>query len=360
MDVGFFLEILGMNSTSGNELRLSEFLKERLPFYIPEKKFPDFRVFEQKVDENSMNLLLDWSGTGCPEYVFCTHMDTVPPYIKPSLGLVGKGDRLPDGKIAEQDDTLITGRGSCDAKGQIFTMLNAAIRLAEDGFSNIGVLLVSGEETGSYGAKAWDKEMPGGKFVLVGEPTDNKMISASKGTKQYGLTFFGKSCHSGYPEHGESAIDIFVDFVDRLREVEFPDDPILGRTTWNIGELSSDNPHNVLSPEISFRIYFRTTFATDSLIDNALLSICPPSATIDQYGGDDPKEYFHEVPGVGSQISCFGSDAPRLTKFQKKAIYGPGSILTAHTDNEYVLLSDILSAAQTEKRIMEFAIDNKI
>ncbi|MDY6385640.1 MAG: hypothetical protein SPL26_08950, partial [Bacteroidales bacterium] len=135
MDVGFFMEILGMNSTSGNELRLSEFLKERLPFYIPEKKFPDFRVFEQKVDENSMNLLLDWSGTGCPEYVFCTHMDTVPPYIKPSLGLVGKGDRLPDGKIAEQDDTLITGRGSCDAKGQIFTMLNAAIRLAEDGFS---------------------------------------------------------------------------------------------------------------------------------------------------------------------------------------------------------------------------------
>ena len=79
MDVEFFLETLGMNSTSGNELRLSEFLKERLPFYIPEKKFPDFRVFEQRVDENSMNLLLDWSGTGCPEYVFCTHMDTVPP-----------------------------------------------------------------------------------------------------------------------------------------------------------------------------------------------------------------------------------------------------------------------------------------
>ena len=252
MDVGFFLEILGMNSTSGNELRLSEFLKERLPFYIPEKKFPDFRVFEQKVDENSMNLLLDWSGTGSPEYVFCTHMDTVPPYIKPSLGLVGKGDRLPDGKIAEQDDTLITGRGSCDAKGQIFTMLNAAIRLAEDGFSNIGVLLVSGEETGSYGAKAWDKEMPGGKFVLVGEPTDNKMISASKGTKQYGLTFFGKSCHSGYPEHGESAIDIFVDFVDRLREVEFPDDPILGRTNWNIGELSSDS-----SPRTSLASFAR-------------------------------------------------------------------------------------------------------
>lgn len=351
--------MLGINSTSGSELRLSEFLKERIPFYIPKNKFPDFNVFEQKVDESSSNLLLDWSGTGHPEYVFCTHMDTVPPYIKPILSLIKEGDRLPDGRIAEQDDTLITGRGSCDAKGQIFTMLNAALELAKEGFRNIGVLLVSGEETGSYGAKAWTKAMPGGEFVLVGEPTDNKMISASKGTKQYGLTFFGKSCHSGYPEHGESAIDIFVDFVNRLRDVEFPDDPILGKTTWNIGELSSNNPHNVLSPEISFRIYFRTTFASDSLIGNALLSICPPSATIDSYGGDDPKEYFHDAPGVDSQISCFGSDAPRLTKFKKKAIYGPGSILTAHTDNEYVLLSDILSAAQTEKKILKYAIDDK-
>lgn len=357
MDVNFFLEILGINSTSGNEIRLSEFLKERLPFYIQEKKFPDFRIFEQKMGGSSRNLLLDWSGKGHPEYVFCTHMDTVPPYIRPVLSLVKKGDRLPDGRTAAQDDTLITGRGSCDAKGQIFTMLNAAIGLAGDGFSNIGVLLVSGEETGSYGAKAWNREMPGGKFVLVGEPTENKLISASKGTKQYGLTFFGKSCHSGYPEHGASAIDIFVDFVDRLKEVQFPDDPILGKTTWNIGELRSDNPHNVLSPEISFRIYFRTTFATASLIDNALLSICPPSAIMDSYGGDDPKQYFHDVPGVCSQISCFGSDAPRLAKFKKKAIYGPGSILTAHTDNEYVLLSDILSAAQAEKKILKYAID---
>jgi acetylornithine deacetylase len=357
MDVNFFLEILGTDSTSGSEIALSELLKGSLLDASFRKRHGDFVISEQEVDGNSRNMLLDWSGTGHPEYVFCTHLDTVPPYIKPSLSLVANGDRLPDGRTADRNDTLITGRGSCDAKGQIFTMLNAASELAAEGIRNIGVLLVSGEETGSYGAKAWNREMPGGRFVLVGEPTDNKMISASKGTKQYELTFYGKSCHSGYPEHGESAIDIFVDFVNKLREVQFPEDMILGKTTWNIGELHSDNPHNVLSPEITFRIYFRTTFASDSLIDNALLSLCPASATFKSFGGDEPKDYFHDVPGVGTQISCFGSDAPRLAKYQAKAIFGPGSILTAHTDNEYILLSDIASAIETEKKIMRHVIE---
>ena len=372
MDLDLFLEILGIDSTSGQERRLAEFLRERLgrSFALaqddkggaqddkggaqddkggaqgPDGQAMGPRVEEFEVGDGTVNLLLDWSGTGHPEFVFCTHLDTVPPYIPPIVELVKKGDLLPDGRKAEQDDTMIKGRGSCDAKGQIFSMYNACLRLAKDGYKDFGLLLLAGEETGSHGAKAYTKNNPGGEFVLVGEPTDNCLASAGKGTKAFEVTIPGKACHSGYPENGVSAVEWFVDAVNKLRLTDFPEDPILGKTTWNIGDLVSSNPQNVLSPELSFRIYFRTTFATDETVQRKLLEACPPGTVIQAFGGDTPMRYFSEIEGIPSKPVSFGSDAPRLDKFARRAICGPGSILTAHTDKEYVLVSDLKEAVE--------------
>jgi acetylornithine deacetylase len=346
MDTGLFLEILNIPSTSGSERSLAEFLQERLPFGGCLT-----RCFE--VGDGTLNMLLDWSGTGSPSFVFCTHIDTVPPYIPPAVVYVSKGDILPDGRLARQDGTMIKGRGSCDAKGQIFAMYEACRRLRNEGFTDFGLLLLSGEETGSFGAKTYSKDCPGGAFVLVGEPTDNCLVTASKGTKAFGITIRGKACHSGYPQHGESAVDRFVDFIGALRAVDFPQDPVLGPTTWNVGKLASDNPQNILSPEVRFRLYFRTTFATDATVGETLSGICPDGTAIEAFGGDSPLEYFHGVDGIPSKPVSFGSDAPRLTKFPGKAICGPGSILTAHTDNEYVLLEDIETSVRQYVRIFK-------
>ena len=344
MDLELFIEMLGIPSTSGEERRLADFLKERMSNLKPQAP----EVIEQEVGEGSVNLLFDWSGTGRPSFVFCTHLDTVPPYIAPSVDLVKKGDRLPDGRTALKDDTLIMGRGSCDAKGQIFVMYNACLELAREGYRDFGLLLLSGEETGSLGAKAYSEAMPGGDFVLVGEPTDNCLASAAKGTAAFEVTIPGKACHSGYPEHGESAVEKFVDTMNVLREKAFPEDPILGPTTWNVGDLFSGNPQNVLSPEVRFKIYFRTTFATEDIVQQNLLEACPPGTVLHALGGDIPQVYFCDVEGVESKPVSFGSDAPRLVKFVRKAICGPGSILTAHTDNEYVLFSDIRKAVEQD------------
>ena len=210
MDLEFFLEILGTCSTSGEERRLAEFLEERLPV-------PGCTVIEHEVGDGTINVMLDWSGTGKPSFVFCTHMDTVPPFIKPSVVCVRKGEILPDGRVALDDDTMITGRGSCDAKGQLFTMYNACLRLQKEGYTDFGLLLLAGEETGSHGAIAWTRDCEGGDFVLVGEPTDNCLVSASKGTKAFEITLKGRPCHSGYPEYGSSAVDKFVDFINALQ-----------------------------------------------------------------------------------------------------------------------------------------------
>ena len=351
MDLELFIEMLGMCSTSGEERRMADFLKERL--HAPQ-------VFEQEVGDGTVNLLFDWSGTGRPSFVFCTHMDTVPPYIPPSVELVKEGDILPDGAKAGEDDTVVKGRGSCDAKGQVFSMYNACLKLREEGFSDFGLLLLSGEETGSHGAKAYDKERPGGRFVLVGEPTDNCLATAAKGTKSFEVTIPGKACHSGYPDHGISAVDRFVEVMDNLKAAGFQEDPILGRTTWNVGDLHSNNPQNVLSPEICFRIYFRTTFESDSTVQARLLQACPPGTVIQAFGGDSPSIYFSDADGIEAKPVSFGSDAPRLTKFAGRAICGPGSILTAHTQNEYVLMSDLRKAVMQDVRIYKTVMNERI
>lgn len=325
MDLELFIELLGVPSTSGEERALAGFLKERLAAPC---------VHEYELGDGTVNLLFDWSGTGRPSFVFCTHMDTVPPYIPPSVELTGEGN------------TKIKGRGSCDAKGQIFAMYNACLELQREGFKDFGLLLLSGEETGSKGAKAYDRDCPGGDFLLVGEPTGNNLVIACKGTKAFEVTIPGKACHSGYPEAGASAVERFVDLMNTLKLVEFPTDPILGATTWNVGELVSSNPQNILSPEISFRIYFRTTFATDELIHNKLLGACPRGSVVHAFGGDSPMMYFSDVEGIPSAPAAFGSDAPRLGKFARRAILGPGSILTAHTAKEYVLASDLATAVE--------------
>ncbi len=337
MDLDLFLSILNIPSLSGDERLLAESLGKRLPF-------GDCSVQSHEVGDGTVNLLFDWSGTGKPSFVFCTHLDTVPPYIAPVVSDVSEGDILPDRKAAVRDDVIVTGRGSCDAKGQIFAMYSACRQLYEEGFRDFGLLLLAGEETGSFGAKAYSRDCPGGKFVLVGEPTDNCLVSASKGTKAFGITIPGRACHSGYPEYGKSAVDRFVNFINALRLTKFPLDPILGDTTWNVGGLVSDNPQNILSPEVRFRLYFRTTFTTDSLIEDILSGICPHDASLEAFGGDSPLRYYHVVEGIASKTVSFGSDAPRLTKFPERAICGPGSILTAHTDNEYVLLSEMEKA----------------
>ncbi|MGN0202485.1 MAG: M20/M25/M40 family metallo-hydrolase [Candidatus Cryptobacteroides sp.] len=337
MDLDLFREILLTDSTSGRERLLAEFLAERL-------KADGCDVHRFEVGDGTLNLLLDWSGTGKPSFVFCSHLDTVPPYISPGQVQVRAGDILPDGKTAASDDTMFTGRGTCDAKGQFFTMYSACLELASAGRSDFGLLLLSGEETGSFGAKAYNRDCPGGKYLLVGEPTDNRFVRAGKGTKSFEVTLRGKACHSGYPEHGRSAVNMFVDFMNRLDTVDFPEDPILGKTTWNVGRLSGDNPQNILCPELKFRIYFRTTFATDELVLHKLEGICPKGSSIEAFGGDSPLEYHTGAPGMPWTLASFGSDAPRLEKFGSRAICGPGSILTAHTADEYVLLSQLEEA----------------
>ena len=319
-----FRQILSFDSTSGSERELGQWLAEHL-------EAPFVETFE--VGDGTLNVLLRWSET--PRVVYCSHMDTVPPYIPPTF--------LED---------RVLGRGTCDAKGQFYAMYRACQRLAAAGEKDFALLIVSGEETGSWGAKAFSKTGFTAPLLVVGEPTDNCMVSASKGTKRFDLTFTGKAFHSGYPEHGLSAVELFVDFMNALHAAGFPDDPVLGPTTWNVGHLVSDNPQNILSPELTCRLYFRTTFASDAAVVAWMRAQASDRLRVEEIGGDAPARYF-TLPDFPTKPVCFGSDAPHLTGFAQKIICGPGSITVAHRDDEFLSLSDFQQAINNYVKIYE-------
>ena len=320
---GFFRDILEIDSTSGRERALAEWL-------LAHVEAPRAESFE--VGDGTLNLLFSW---GRPRLVFCTHMDTVPPYIAPSF-----------------DGESVHGRGSCDAKGQIYAMYRACKLLEAGGKSGFGLLLLSGEETGSFGAKAFSRGGFSAPYLVIGEPTDNCMVSASKGTRSFDLRFTGKAFHSGYPECGRSAVEMFVDFMNRLHAEAFPPDAELGETTFNVGQLRSDNPQNILSPSLECRLYFRTTFASTERVDAFMAACAGPELTVAARGGDDPAAYM-TLPGFRTRAVSFGSDAPHLKNFTHKMICGPGSIKVAHRDDECVSLAEIDEAVENYTKIYE-------
>ena len=361
MDTGLFLEMLDIDSTSGKEAGFADFLAERL-------LTPACKVEEYEVGDGTKNLFFSW---GEPKVVFCTHLDTVPPYISPT--------------VSEEGGTVFHGRGTCDAKGQIFAMYEACKVLESKGYDGFGLLLLAGEETGSYGAKAFREQHPGAEWVVVGEPTDNCMASASKGTKSFEVTFEGKAFHSGYPQYGLSAVEMFNDFVNALRSIVFPSDPVLGETTWNIGRLVSDNPQNIISDRLTCRVYFRTTFESDQMVCNVMKNIAGENArlrfgrrkvqdgsdivakdvalwqkmmSVKAFGGDSPTRY-ETIEGFPVKPVSFGSDAPQLTNFKRKILCGPGSILVAHRPEEHIALADLETAIENYVLMYETLVNFK-
>lgn len=364
MDIELFLQMLDIDSTSGKEAEFADFLAGHLTS-------PRVRVERFDVGEGTYDLLFSW---GRPKVVFCSHLDTVPSYIAPAA-----------------DGNIVRGRGACDAKGQIFSMWEACRRLEAAGRDGFGLLLLAGEETGSWGAKAFDALMGSGAidtlaedpWVIVGEPTGNVMTSASKGTKAFEVSFAGKAFHSGYPQYGISAVDMFMDFMNALRSIGFPHDELLGDTTWNVGQLRSDNPQNILSDSLSCRVYFRTTSASDEMVCNLMKNIAGEDArlrfgkaraqdgsdlvgrepalwqkcmSVKALGGDSPTVY-DVLEGFPVGPVSFGSDAPQLKSFRHRILYGPGSILVAHRPDEHISLAEIEAAASAYVRMYEMIQD---
>lgn len=314
----FLLKILSIDSTSGKE--------EKLLNYLTRYHRPAGAALEIHYDAaKPRNIFYKW---GDPRIIFCTHLDTVPPYYSP-----------------RKKHGAIYGRGACDAKGQIASIYAAVGILHREKQNNFGILLTSGEEIDSSGAKLANELIDNAKFVIVCEPTENKLIKAAKGVLAAEIKVSGKAVHSGYPDLGNSAIDRLRRFLDDLDDIKFPRDKILGKTTYNVGQLHTNNAHNVLADHLVCNILFRTTFTSHAMIRQQLNLFADTNLAIKITNSSEPFKFF-TVNGFKTGVVAFCSDAPSLPRLGKCLLYGPGNILDAHTSNEYIKIADVKRAVK--------------
>ncbi len=253
-----------------------------------------------------------------------THLDCVPPFFPSHID----GDRL-------------FGRGSCDAKGIAACQVAAAEALRREGITNVGLLFVVGEERGSDGAKTAQSLASGSKFLINGEPTDNRLGIGTRGALRYRLRAKGRAAHSSFPELGESAIEKLLDALVRLRAMDMPEHPVLGRTHYTVGLISGGVAPNVIPFEAEAEVMFRTVAGIDAL--RASMTSLTPLVALEEIL-DVPPVIMPSVPGFDTATFPYTTDIPFLSNWGTPLLYGPGSIHVAHTDNEHVKIPDLARA----------------
>ena len=309
--------LIDIDSTTGRERQAGDWLAGVL-------RGLGYSVVEQPLARGCSNVIATLDE---PLAVLSTHYDCVPPFIPSSV-----------------HDGRLYGRGACDAKGILAAQVAAAERLRASGERRVGLLFVVGEERGSDGAELANTIPPGSRYLINGEPTDSTLATATRGVLRLRLHARGRACHSAAPEHGVSAIDILIDALVRLRTIALPGDPDLGPTYYTIGLIEGGVAPNVVSPHASAEVLFRIGCSADEV--RAAVSPLASAVDIEEVLRVPPVR-LHTVDGIASGIFPFTTDVPFLDRWGTPLLFGPGSVLVAHTDEEHLDLAELGAAIDT-------------
>jgi acetylornithine deacetylase len=291
-----------------------------------------WEVTRQPVGPGRENL---YARRGAPELVFSTHLDCVPPFVP----LV-------------EDDEFLRGRGTCDAKGIAAAMIAAAERLAASGERRIGLLFLVGEENGSDGARAAAELEPRGRFIVNGEPTENQLVTGSKGSLRVDLEATGRAAHSAYPSEGASAIIPLLETLRRIRRLPMPFDPRLGETTMNIGTIAGGVAPNVIPASARAQLLYRTVEPTERLKRMVEGALEPGVAAT--FATEVPPLAAASLPGWDSTVVSYASDLPFLAgPWGEGYMLGPGTIRVAHTDEERIAKRELLQSVDLYVRLAQ-------
>ena len=318
-------QLVDIESITGNEAGVGNYLYGELCRL-------GYQTARMPVEADRFNLYAISPEQANPAVVFSTHMDTVPPFIPSS-----------------EDATRVYGRGSCDAKGIIAAQIAASERLKRDGLY-VGLLFVAGEERDSLGAQVANEQAPQQcRFLVNGEPTENRIALASKGTLRVEVTARGKMAHSAYPELGDSAIDKLIPALARLRAMPLPFDPEIGACTLNIGLIEGGRAPNVIPDYAHADLSYRLIGPSVELRRQIL------ATAGDQVQVTFPLELpflrLRTVDGLPTMIAAYTTDIPKLTNWGEPLLLGPGSIHVAHTDGEYIEKRQLHEAIELYCRI---------
>jgi acetylornithine deacetylase len=310
--------LIDIDSTTGREGEACRFLSGEL-------RSRGYEVTEQPVSDGRFNVLALASPQ--PHVVLSTHIDCVPPFFPSRV-----------------DGGVLYGRGACDAKGALAAQVIAAERLRQAGERKLGLLFVVGEERGSDGAIRANELAPGARFLLNGEPTDSRLGRATRGVLRVKLVASGRAAHSSQPDRGVNAIDKLIDALVELRGLSLPNDPELGRTFYSVGIVSGGIAPNVIPPNAEAELLFRTVSEGAAVLE--CLAPLRSRVAIEHVLEVKPVR-LRTLPGYEAETFAFTTDIPLLPRWGEPLLFGPGSVLDAHTDNDHVSLAELSAAADT-------------
>ncbi|KAE9381364.1 Zn-dependent exopeptidase [Stipitochalara longipes BDJ] len=274
-----------------------------------------------------------------------THIDTVPPFWEYKR----KGEE-------------IWGRGTVDAKGSVAAQIIAFEELwkaGELGEGDVGLLFVVGEETGGLGMKKANEFGLKWDTVIFGEPTELKLASGHKGSSGLVIAAKGKAGHSGYPELGRNAIAMIVPALNELLKAELPWSEKYGNTTLNFGTIEGGVAANVIAEEARAGVSIRIADGTPADVEKVLLDAIKKAGQeldVTFIPGYGPIYIDSDVPGFETIVVNYGTDIPHLKGDHKRYLYGPGTILMAHSDHEHLKISDLETAVKGYKALIEYSL----
>jgi acetylornithine deacetylase len=310
--VGLARALIDIDSTSGREAEASRWLSGWL-------RDRGYDVTEQPVADDRFNVIATLDP---PDVVLSTHIDCVPPFFP-----------------SREEDDLLYGRGACDAKGILAAQLAALERLRAAGERRVALLVVVGEERGSQGARAANTRTLGSRYLINGEPTDSRLGAATRGVYRVRLVARGRASHSSHPELGESAIEKLLDALVQLRTLPLPDDSRLGRTYYTVGLMSGGVAPNVVPPGAEAEVNFRTV-GSAAKVRTALKPLTSLVNIEDVV--EVPPVVLETVPDFTTEVFPYTTDIPFLSAWGRPLLFGPGSVLVAHTDEEHIKISEML------------------
>ncbi len=322
-------KLIDIESVTPNEREIGNYLWERVSEMAGAS---GGRAERMPVEPGRDNIFVQFDE---PTVVLSTHMDTVPPFIP-----------------SREDDAVIWGRGACDTKGIIAAMMTAAAEMLAAGQRNFGLLFVVGEERNSAGATAAAKNPRGSKFLINGEPTENKLALGSKGALRYEIVARGRMAHSAYPELGESAIEKLLEALNRIRQIKLPHDELLGASTLNIGRIEGGRAPNVIADQARAEILVRVVGDATEMREQIERAAEPEAAAEEVLL--IPAVHLGSLEGFETTVVAFTTDIPAFDgTWGQPFLIGPGSIHVAHTAEERIPKGQLTEAVTLYKRLVE-------
>ncbi|KAK4124348.1 Zn-dependent exopeptidase [Parathielavia appendiculata] len=371
-------DLVNIPSISGSEADVALFLEKcltRLNFTVTLQPLP------RHVSSPARFNVIAWPGrdhippTPLHNRVLITsHIDVVPPFLPYALNSTHIPPSQPLNFTTLHPSTLISGRGSVDAKGSVAAQITAITLLLQSGSiprDSIALLFVVGEEVGGKGMKYFSSSLQHSsppqklKAAVFGEPTEGKLACGHKGIASATVVATGKAGHSGYPWLGKSATAVLVRGLGRLLDAELGSSERYGNTTVNVGVIEGGVAANVIAKEARARLAVRVAAGdrrtgaeiVGERMRRVLKEVDSEALTLEVGGGYGPVECECDVDGFETMVANYGTDVPNLEGDHVSYLYGPGSILVAHGDDEGLTIKDLEDAVEGYKRLIKHVVE---